>query len=413
MSAVPIFLNLTLRSLALGGRFLLFIVLAKAASPEDVGFYGIFYATVGICGYLLGLEFHTISNRELMRQNRKDVSIALGRQAGFFSISYLAALPLLLLLYPLGVLPWNLALWFYLLLVLEHLGQEAYRLLLALSRPLMANTTLFLRTASWVPPLAYAAWVERRTIGLEEVFQLWSIAGGATLILAAFILRTHARSTIDVKIFDLRQFKHDVRRSGPFFIGSFSLICAQFADRYAVRAFEEVAVLGAYVFFAGLAGALYTLVNASVTATHLPRVVSAFHGGTDEAREAAIRSMWRGTLGVGLVGMLVAAIAISPVLALLDDPLYENHLTLFWILLVANLIRASAEVPTTRLYAKGRDRAILLGNFSALITALCLNVVAVPLAGAIGAALATLGAYVVLFVVLWRCSARDPSRITT
>ena len=57
---------MVLRSLSLGSRFILLFVLARLLKPSDVGIYGLMTATIAFSVLVLGGDYYTYSQRELM-----------------------------------------------------------------------------------------------------------------------------------------------------------------------------------------------------------------------------------------------------------------------------------------------------------------------------------------------------------
>jgi O-antigen/teichoic acid export membrane protein len=93
---------------------------------------------------------------------------------------------------------------------------------------------------------------------------------------------------------------------------------------------------------------------------------------------------------------IIAGVAIFPLLSLVGNPIYQEHLSAYWVMLAVVLVAALAEVPHSGLYAKERDREIVVSTLGGLVVALALNLLLVPPHGPTGAALATLVASAVL-----------------
>src|SRR5690606_20238622 len=115
--------------LTLIGRFLLIFFLARFLEPAELGLYGLFSATISYALYLLGFDFYTFTTREVLRRERSEWGGLLKSQLGLSAVLYGVFLPLLVLIFVQGLLPWQLAGLFFVLLVLEHLTQELGRLL--------------------------------------------------------------------------------------------------------------------------------------------------------------------------------------------------------------------------------------------------------------------------------------------
>src|SRR5690606_27760460 len=99
-----------------------------------VGLYGLLAATIAYALYPIGLDFYAYSTREILRVDRGQWGGMLRNHGALALVLYSVVLPLLLLVFAMGFLPWTLAPWFYILLILEHLNQELSRLLVAVTK---------------------------------------------------------------------------------------------------------------------------------------------------------------------------------------------------------------------------------------------------------------------------------------
>src|SRR5690606_1309225 len=142
-----------------GSKFVLIFFLARFLEPEDVGLYGLLVLTVAYALYPRGLDFYTYSTREILRDDRSHWGVLVRNHCALALLLYSIVLPWLLLVFALDYLPWPLAPWFYVLLILEHLNQELSRLLVAVSKQMMASLVLFLRQGVWcLVIIGWMAW---------------------------------------------------------------------------------------------------------------------------------------------------------------------------------------------------------------------------------------------------------------
>ena len=121
-------MNIALRGITLASKFLLIFFLAKFLEPAELGLYGLLTVTIGYALYLLGFDFYTFTTREILKRERHEWGGLLKDQGALSLVLYVIVLPLLSLIFLEGLLPWSVAGWFFILLVLEHLTQELGRL---------------------------------------------------------------------------------------------------------------------------------------------------------------------------------------------------------------------------------------------------------------------------------------------
>src|SRR5690606_25728126 len=127
-------------------KFILIFFLARFLAPQEVGLYGLVAVTIAYGLYLVGFDFYTYSTRDLLKHERQVWGKYLKSQGAFLGIMYLLVLPASLLLFVFDFLPWRVAAWFVLLLVMEHISQETNRLLIVVSEQIAARLVLFLRS---------------------------------------------------------------------------------------------------------------------------------------------------------------------------------------------------------------------------------------------------------------------------
>ncbi|HJU66311.1 MAG TPA: hypothetical protein VJ596_11565, partial [Gemmatimonadaceae bacterium] len=181
-------LNMGLRGLTLVSKFLLLLGLARYLAPEELGVYGVFVGTVGIAVYVLGFDIYVYNTREILAQEERHRPAIIRDQAIFHLLAYAVTLPLLLGVFVGGFLAWRYAALFYIVLIFEHLSQEAYRLLLVLSRPIAANMLLFVRAGAWVLPVLLAVFWASDLRRIEVVLAAWAVGAAASVGLATVLL---------------------------------------------------------------------------------------------------------------------------------------------------------------------------------------------------------------------------------
>jgi len=406
-------LNSLLRSLTLGSKFLLLLFLARVVTPAELGVYGLVVVTITVTLYLLGLDFHTYNTREILGAAPPDRPCFVRDQMAFHGLVYAAVLPLTLAVFISGTLPWRCAGWFYLLLVLEHLSQEAYRLLVTFSRSSLANLVLFLRAGVWVYAVVGVGLAAPGAVTLGRVFCAWAVGAAASIALAAATLRRLPWREALEKPVDWNWIRRGVGVSLRLFAATVCLLGVQYADRYFLQHFHGPAAVGVYTFFAQIANTVQIFVYTAVVIVVLPRLVGAWQRGDLALYRCHMRRLALGVLGVIALVSVAAAACFGPALAMVGREVYREQLPAGWVLLAAMALMGAAYIPHLALYARGRDSAIVAASAAACVAGLVLHALLVPAYGPIGAALGTLAAAGVLggakLVFLMR-NAEGPAR---
>ncbi|HEY9857796.1 MAG TPA: oligosaccharide flippase family protein [Stenomitos sp.] len=383
------FFNLALRGLTLASKFLLMLFLARFLQPEEIGVYGLMTATVASALFFLGMDFYVFSTRELLAKDRPNQARLVLDQVAFHGVVYVIVLPLLLVVFLTGVLPWIYVGWMYLLLILEHTSQEAYRLLTTLSRPVAANVTLFLRSGAWAYAVVAAVVLLPATRDLRTVWFGWGIGVLLSLVYAGYVLRGLGwRAALKLPI-NWRWIRTGLLTALPFFASTLALKTIEYSDRYFIEHFCGKADVGIYTFYSSIANAVQAFVFAGVISVLYPKLVEAFQQGHMAEYRAHYRQMKLTTLGGVLISSSLAAVAILPLLALVKRPVFAEHLPVYWLLLVSASAVSLGYIPHYGLYAQKRDRAIVTITFISVAVSLLGNALLVPRWGMMGAATAS------------------------
>lgn len=379
--------NIGLRGSTLVAKFSLLFVLAYFLEPGDVALYGLVAATTAYSLYALGFDFYSFSTRELLGSPPDQWAWLIRDQGVFFSLIYALVLPLLLLVFVSGLLPWSVAPWFFLLVVLEHLGQELNRMLIAMSRQLLAGVVLFLRSGLWAFVVALLFWYSAENRSLELVFFAWAMGSSLACLLGFSAFWSLDRHCLKRNI-DWRWIKKGIKVALPLLIATLAIRAVFTVDRYLVESLTGAEVLAAYVIFAGVANAVMSFLDAGVFVFLYPRVVSAYKEDDPQAFSNGMRTLLRQTLVVTLLLCVTAALLIHPLLFWLQKEVYSQHVGILYLLLVAIAIFAISMVPHYGVYAMSKDRHIVashiltLGVFLVSVAALQIffSLYAVPLA---------------------------------
>lgn len=389
--------NIALRVATLVSKFVLIFFLARFLEPEEVGLYGLLAAAIAYALYLVGLDFYTYSTREILRVDRDQWGGLLRNHGALALLLYSVVLPLLLLVFALGFLPWNLAPWFYVLLILEHLNQELSRLLVAVSKQVAASLVLFLRQGLWC--LVIIGWMvwDPAIRHLEGVLIAWFVAGVLALILGLMALRVLGMGGWHKSV-DWAWVRRGVRVAVPLLIGTLALRGLFTLDRYWFAELNSLQILGAYVLFIGMCNALMSFLDAGVFAFSYPAMISAHHRGNTAAFKVEMHRMGWLTVSCCLGFVIVGVLILSPLLGWLDRAVYTQYAVLFYWLLVPTCLFALSMIPHYGLYARGQDRPIVHSHLAAIVVFVAAAGLAARFSSALAVPLGLAAAFLLIFV---------------
>lgn len=359
-------LNMVLRTATLGARFVFVFFLAKYLDPQSVGYYGLFTATVGYFLYLVGLDFYTYTTREILKASPEQRGQMLKGQAALSVLLYAIVVPLAVWVLPQAHWPGELLLWFFPILVFEHINQEISRLLVALSEQITASLILFMRQGSWALAIVGLMAVDADMRQLQAVMACWLAAGVIAALLGVLKIRQLRMGGWNLPV-NWAWVKKGAMVSLAFLLATLALRGVQTVDRYWLQSLTSIEVVGAYVLFLSIAGTLMVFLDAGVFAFAYPELIALHHQQQHAQAHRKVKQL--------LVYILLAAVAFSAISWLLlpyllqwiNKPLYTESIELYPWLLLATVINALGMAPHYALYAQGRDRIIIGSHIAAMV----------------------------------------------
>lgn len=360
-------LNLGLHFTNLGTRFLFIFFLAKFLDPASVGYYGIFAATVGYCIYFVGLDFYTYVTREILKVPPEQRGRLLKSQLALTGVLYLFFAPFALAFLSKVSWPNHLLLWFFPILVFEHVNQEISRLLIALSEQLAATLVLFVRQGSWALAAVGLMTLEPETRNLGTVMKLWACAGFIASMFGYWKLRALKLSGWKQPI-DWPWVKNGLAVSAAFLIATLALRGIQTFDRYWLEVLVGIETVAAYVLLLGIASTLLVFLDAGIFSFIYPTLIKLNQEKQYDAARIKIQSMLYQTLVLSAAFALASWQLLPYFISWIDNPAYSNELHLYPWLLLATALNALSMVPHFALYARGEDNPIIFSHLLGLLS---------------------------------------------
>ena len=390
-------INLGLRGLSMLAKFLLVIYIGKYLSVDGLGEYGLFVTTITIAIYFLGLDFYTYNTREILAKEKNERLPLIRDQFIFHLLVYVVVLPLLLTVFAFGLVETKYIVYFYLILIFEHLSQELYRLYTTLQKPIFANVLLFFRTGLWVY-IVVALWYfnVRGTMNLQTVWYGWVIGSLASIVIGIIYLKKDYNfKTLTEKI-DWIWIKRGLKVSLPFFIGTLAYKVIEFSDRYMIEYYMTKADVGIYTFFGSIANVIFTITFTLVIMVYYPKLIETYQ--TKKEHKVIVKTFFYKTALVSLITSIIISLLIYPILDYMGKKEFINSIEVLWLLIFATIILNISLIPHYILYAMQRDIIIRDITLIGAIINIVLNMILIKEYGLIGAALSTIIAF--LFIMI-------------
>lgn len=391
--------GLLLRGLSMGGKFLLLITLSKTSSLENVGLYGLFISAIVLVNYLQGMEFHTYSTRELLAALPTNRSKLLFNQFAFYMMVYLFILPLALSIFLAGFLPKALILYFYLIVVAAHLGQEFHRLLIILSRPTLAYLISFFTHGAWT--FVAIAYFYFSNVGhINFIFGVWSISALFGVFVGIYgIWKLGYLKHIRISDLDLSWINKGMRTSFKFFVAIVAIKVVEFSDRYFIDYFHGESAVGVYTFYSGFANLAQEFVFIAVISIIFPLMVAKFQNNDLEGFVNLLGRLKKEILWGSSISAFVLVSVTYGVINFLNKPQLSENIGTFYLLLISSLIVNLSMISHFLLYSLSKDKEIMWSAVLAMILNVILNSLLIPQYGILGAAFATMTSFACLAIM--------------
>ena len=395
-------LALLLRGTAMGAKFLLVIGLSKTLSTADYGVFSLIITSLTFLIFFLGMDFYNFSHREIIDNDSSKVQ-SIVNQFWLHMLCYVLYLPLIYVIFATDTIPFKFLLPFYILLILEHVGQELFRFFNLFNKPNQANITLFIRTAFWIVimVLIESFWL-RKELNINTILVYWIFGSSAAIIYGVIYLKLKSSIKFkDISFFDLdfKWIKKGIKISIPFFLGTIAYKAIEYSDRYMIDWFLEKEDVGIYSFYTNFANIVNIVVNTITITLLVPNLLRSVSTGIAEDIKAKTKNfskeLYLATFGISFIIILL----IYPTLVWLGKEEFSNEIRIYFIVLVANIIFNISLLYHFLLYAYKKDKLIFRPTLYACIINIVLNVIFIPRFGIVAAALSTLVSFAVILIM--------------
>lgn len=378
--------SMVLRAMLLLAKFVFILALARYTSPATVGLYALLVTVVTIAIYVIGLEIHTFTTREIVSDDidgrgAEHVQNHLRTILGTFLVSVPVVFAFSLYLGIAGKFSFPLL---TAILLCECLGQELGRYLLVMMRPVTSNLLQFLRGAAWMPvPLAMLL-TKGPSFTIDMI--LWSWLAGAAVAcgFGFWMIRKYLNQW---RRYRLKWLGEAVISARHYFVVALLTQIQYYSDRFIVQRAMGEGTVGVYSFYQSFANTMMAFVQTGVVSILLPRLLRAAQNGDHALERNILKSMliWSMTLALGISSAL--AFGMPLLLGELHKEVYASALPAFYILLLGNVLLIAVIVVHYGIYARRRDADLMRVALGVIPLGLAVNIAVIPQFGILGASI--------------------------
>lgn len=369
-------------------KFLLAIYTARYLGLADLGIYGLLVGATTVVPAIAGFGMTDWIMRKIVDLPREQALPLIASRLSLTLCIHLAVQPLafaadILLGEP---IPLRSAVLCGAILLLDNLGNEAANMLMARRRIFLSYMLTFLRAGAWPIPVMAIGLLYPETRTLEFLLLGWlGMLVVCWLMMMALVLTKgrwrHLRPRVGILL-------RDLHGGLVLYVKDVSSTISMFLDRFLISMFLGLELTGVYTLFWSIANVMHSLSVYGVLQAQLPQIIAT----AQTADQASFRALERHLqIETGIWALLLslgAAIATPLLVPFLDQPLVQDYLPIFWVILFATLLRVAADAYGFALLALHRDRATAIIALGGAIASAGLNLILTPLAGLWGAAIA-------------------------
>lgn len=380
-----------LLAMRIGGtaaKFLLAIYTARFLGLADLGIYGLLVGATTFVPALVGLGMTDWTVRRIVDLPR---SHALPMVASCFSLTVALHLLLQPLAFAVNIvvgkpIPLEIMALCGAILLLENLAMQATDMLIARRRIFLGYFLHFLRLGFWPIPIMAIGLLFPETRTLEFLLLGWLAMLVVTwVILGALALQGGRWRLLRPQWDYLRK---QLPGSFTLYVKDVSFAASNFLDRFLISLFLGLELTGVYTLFWSIGNVVNSLAVYGVLQSQLPHVIAAGQSENQTAFRALERRLQIEISSWAVLLALAAAIVTPILVPLLNQPLVQDYMPVFWFMLGATLLRVAAESYSYVLLALNLDRMIAVIAFVGALVSAIGNLVLTPLAGLWGAAAA-------------------------
>lgn len=345
-----------MRSTTLAVKFIFTFFVAQAINLDALGIYGLILAAGIVSPAILGLGIMHFLSRSAVQQPAADTKADLKNYLAYISVLFFG-IGIASLVYFALQGQWLLALIILLIILFEHLNGEFYQLMISLSRPVLADSLHFIRSASWILVYMLIATLWPAFRNIESLLIAWLAGTGFCTLVYFWVIAALPAASKSPAGFK-NWMKKSCKQSSWLYLNGIATTGANYSDRYLIGALLNLELTGLYVFFWQIQSALSNLIYTGIIQVARPAFVRNFSQAQPDWK--MVKTLFKNTALVAIIFFLLALIAIQSVIHYLPMPLIADYYGLFVLILIAFAFNVIAEAQVLVFYGKYKDHLVSL-----------------------------------------------------
>lgn len=393
--------SLILRFLSIASKFLFIFYISKEFKPDIVGQYSIFVTTVLMCVFVVGADFYTYSSRKIINtKSNTEKEVELAHQFIFYLISYSVFLVLFQLFFnEFNIIKKEMYFLFLLIVFVEHLSQEIYRIFNTINKPEIANIILFIRSGVWVFVVIMLNEFFIIKLNLSLIYVIWLTFSGLSVVIGFMILsKSYNLFKVSRNAISFSKIKYGLQTSFVFFLGTILYKVVEFANRYIIEDKLGEAQTGIYSFYSNISNVLVVFVDVVIFSYSYPKIIEAY-SSKEFIFKSYIKKLLKHVFILSLLtstGLLIGTFVLINYYSVFFS--YKDGLSTLPILLIGNFFLNMSLLYHYAIYAQEKDNILLKSMVITCIINIITNYYFVPIFGIKGGAWSQAVSFLFLFL---------------
>jgi O-antigen/teichoic acid export membrane protein len=359
---------MSIRAISLLARFGLTIYLARYLDLAAIGIFGLVAGVAGITPALIGFGINYYMNREIVDAPMFNAALKVRDRLLVTALTLTVAVLVAVLCVFLGLFkqPPLFAL-LVAIVFLECIAFDIHLSLISMSKPLLANFLLFVRSAGWIGPVIVIGIAIPSSRTLQSIFLFWFAGLNLNFLMLWLIVRgsISLRHLLRPRV-DFAWLRSRIIGGWLIYANDIGMAGQIYLDRFIVSHLLGLTMTGLYTLYWSIANSIHVLVTTAVTQLALPHLIKSHRTS---------RQVWRSMLmletvkafAIGIALCCVIAFAVLYILPELGLTQFSRDPLLFVFMCAGICVRLISDMVNYGLYSRGQDREFALTNVFGIV----------------------------------------------
>jgi O-antigen/teichoic acid export membrane protein len=379
-------------------QFTLILLLAAEMSLVDYGTYTLFAIYINYFILIAGFGFHTYTIREMGRQDRIYWPNLLFQSGSFVLMNGSIVILITSLLHYLNYDSSEFFLYFLIILTLSVINNQIENFVVGAGYPVQSAISLFLRSV-WIFPLSILVWFYDFNLSLNYIFIGW-IASELTAViyLLSKLYDLHLMPILPILV----NYKWIVVGwcvGARYTLLGFLFIVSITVQRVLLGEMRSKEEVGVFQFFFALCVFLPNLIEASIFAIRLPKLIKE---NSKAVSGTLIPPKFKFSLffiSIVILCQVIVYFALPTLLFSLGMERLTEFKEVFIYIAIYSFLYFSARLFHYQLYSAGKDVFLTYSNIVTFVVAILSSFLFIPSFGVIGAAFSLISTSLAMLVM--------------